>query len=427
MRAALVTIGDELLIGQVVNTNASWIGARLSAAGIDLVEMVTVGDTEEDIRQALGRMSASADLVILTGGLGPTHDDLTRESVAGYFGLPLRLDESVVAHLRERFARRNRPMPERNMVQAMAPEGFVVLPNPRGTAPGLWHTYLHAGRPRMLAIVPGVPSEMRWLIEEEVLPRVARYGKARTIVHRTLLTTDIGESSLQELLPELGTYLDERTRLAYLPGNHGVRLRISARGAEAAEVQARTARLEAYLRDRLERFIYGVDDDRLEMAVGEMLRHAGLTLACAESCSGGHLLDRLTDIPGSSAYVVGGVVAYYNRIKREVLGVDPADLEREGAVSEAVARQMAVGIRKLMGTDIGVSTTGIAGPGGGTPEKPVGTVWVGYADGAVEEAHLFQLGQERELNKDLGSTSALGLIRRRLLARAAAPGGEKAA
>ena len=413
MKAELITIGDELLIGQVVNTNAAWAGEQLDLAGVDVLRMVTLGDDIEAIQAALNDAYRTSELVVITGGLGPTHDDITREAIAGFFGAELRPDPDVLAHIERRFARRGYAMPASNQRQAMVPEGFEVLPNPVGTAPGLWLAE-EGTSARLLAVVPGVPHEMRALMEGEVLPRLRKRKGLRFLRHRTLLTAGIGESNLQERLGDLAGWLGDGLRLAYLPGGGSVRLRASASGNDQQAVERRLDAFEAHLRERIGPYFFGTGTETLEAAVGKMLKARGQTLAVAESCTGGFVLNRLTNVPGSSAYVVGGVVAYGNAVKAEQLGVSEAALEEEGAVSEAVARQMAEGVRERLSADVGVSTTGVAGPSGGTPEKPVGTVWIGYADASGSEARLLSLATDRLLNKQLTSTAVLNDLRQRL-------------
>ncbi|GIV60913.1 MAG: CinA-like protein [Rhodothermaceae bacterium] len=415
MNAEVLTVGDELLIGQVVNTNAAWIGEQLHQAGIEVVRMTTLGDDEDAIRAALDEAFRHATLVIVTGGLGPTHDDVTRQAVAACFGVPLVFDEAVYAQICDRFVQRGRTVPESNRAQALIPEGFTVLPNPVGTAPGLWYAEEAGGRRRLLAVLPGVPFEMRVLMEHEVLPRLRALDGRRVILHKTLLTTGIGESHLQEKLGDAVSLLGPDLRLAYLPGTSGVRLRLTARAADEPAARARLEQLEAVLRARIAPYLFGEDGDTLEGVVGALLRERGLTLAVAESCTGGYVCHRLTNVSGASGYVTGGIVAYSNRVKIEVLGVDPAVLDEHGAVSEVVARQMAAGVRTCLGTDVGVATTGIMGPTGGTPEKPVGTVWVGYAGAHGTDATLHRFAHDRRTNKALASTAALNLIRLHLI------------
>ena len=415
MKATLLTIGDELLIGQVVNTNAAWLGEQLSLLGVELARVVTLGDDEDAIREELERAYAASDLVLLTGGLGPTPDDITREVVAGFFKIPLQLDPSILEKIQERFKRRRRVMPESNRRMALVPESFEVLPNSVGTAPGLWRVDTARGEERIVVLLPGVPREMKALFQEEVAPRLRRQKRRRVIVHRTLLTVGIGESHLQEQIGDLSAYLGPVLRLAYLPGTGGCRLRLTATGDDRAAVEDAIDRLEAHLRARIGSYLYGSDPDSLEAVLGRMLTERGLTMAVAESCTGGLVLHRLTNIPGSSAYLVGGVVAYANEVKTSRLGVEAQALEQHGAVSETVARQMAQGVRLRLHADVGLSTTGVAGPSGGTPDKPVGTVWIGYADAQGEVALLKHFVKNREMNKALASTAVLDLARRRLL------------
>ena len=411
MTVTILCIGDELLIGQVVNTNATWLGEHLSGLGIDVQRVVTLGDEEAAIRQALAEASTTSDLVIVTGGLGPTHDDLTLDAVAAHLGVGCTPHAPTLARIRRRFARRGQTPPERTERLALVPEGCDVLPNPVGIAPGLWAD----GRDdAILVVLPGVPSEMKALFRDEVEPRLRRRADLRVIRQRTLLTAGIGESNLQEQLGDIVDHLGPDRRLAYLPGSSGVRLRLTATGEDQTTVAERLDALERRIRERAGEHIFGEGEERLEGVVGRMLEARGFTIATAESCTGGLLADRITDIPGASAYMRGGVTAYCNSVKVELLGVDPAALEGDGAVSEAVAQQMARGVRRALSAEIGVSTTGIAGPSGGTPDKPVGTVWIGYADaeGAFAQCHYFT--DDRDLNKQLSTTAALDLVRRRL-------------
>lgn len=417
MRAVLLTIGDELLIGQIINTNAAWLGENLSESGIDLARVVTVGDDADELHRELDRSIRDSDLVLLTGGLGPTHDDITRDVLAEYFGVDLVLDADVYADIRRRFEGRGRQMPASNRIQAMVPAGFDVLPNATGTAPGLWRAFTVEGRERIVAVMPGVPHEMEGLFRKEVQPRLRARKDLRMIRHRTLRTAGIGESTLQEKIGDLSDFLSPSLRLAYLPSSSGVRLRMSAFGRSTADVDTLLDRLEDRLRKRMGSFIYGFGEDALEDVVGRMLISHGLTIAVAESCTGGHVSHQITNVSGSSAYMAGGIVAYSNRAKSKLLGVEPELLEIEGAVSEAVARLMAEGIRRRLSASIGISTTGIAGPTGGTPEKPVGSVWIALADDRGTEAVLLHLAKERILNKELTTTALLNLVRLRIAGR----------
>ncbi|HMB91724.1 MAG TPA: competence/damage-inducible protein A [Rhodothermales bacterium] len=414
MKATILTIGDELLIGQVVNTNASWLGEQVSLLGIDVAQIIMLGDDDEAIHDALARSHETTDLIILTGGLGPTHDDLTVEAVAHFFSASLHTDQAILDKITARFERRNRTMPEANRKLALVPEGFEVLANTVGTAPGLWFAN---GDEHIVVILPGVPREMKAIFEQGVVPRLRQRKGLRAIRHRTLLTTGIGESNLQEKIGDLSEMLGPSLRLAYLPSTRGVRLRLTAMGEDNEAVEGSLDRLEARLREKAGRYIYGMGDDSLEAVLGRLLTERDLTVAVAESCTGGHVLNLLTNIPGSSAYVVGGVVAYANSVKQEQLGVSADVLAAEGAVSEAVVLQMAEGVRTHLGADIGLATTGVAGPGGGTADKPVGTVWIGYADADGSKALLLRLTHDREMNKELSSTGVLELVRRQVLGK----------
>lgn len=410
MKAQILTIGDELLIGQTVDANAAWLGEQISLLGADIVRSTTVGDEARAIRTELDRAYEDANLIVTTGGLGPTHDDRTREVVADYFGVALREDDALLQQLRAYYGRRGRSFPAAARKIAQVPEGFELLENPVGTAPGLWHAEVG----RMIAVLPGIPQEMQAIAEASLLPRLQAHSDLQTVVHRTLCTTGVGESSLQEKVGDLSDYLDDTLKLAYLPSTSGVRVRLTAYGTDRKAAQARIDRLERVLRDRVGRYIFGTGDDKLEAVLGEMLRAHGSTVATAESCTGGLVAHRLTNVSGSSDYFLGSVVAYANPVKVNVLGVDSTVLETHGAVSEPVARQMARGVRERLGADVGVATTGIAGPTGGTPEKPVGTIWIGYADASGTEARRLQFVEDRAVNKELFSTAALDMIRGQL-------------
>lgn len=411
MKAQLLTIGDELLIGQTTNTNAAWLGDRLSGLGVRMTRTVTVGDAREAIFRELDRAYEEARLVICTGGLGPTHDDLTRAVVADYFGAPLQTDPDVLDRVRRYYDQRNRDVPPSAPALAERPEGFEPLDNPVGAAVGLWH---EAADGRLMVLLPGIPEEMTAIFEASVQPRLERQPGVGEVRHRTIVTAGIGETALQERLGDLADVLGDDVHLAYLPSTSGVRLRLSA-DAEKTEADPRLDEVEAVIRDRAGDHVIGTGEVTLEEVLGNMLRARDATIASAESATGGLIGHRLTGVSGSSDYFLGSVVAYANRVKETVLGVGEEVLREHGAVSEAVAVQMAEGVREALGTTIGVSTTGIAGPTGGTPEKPVGTVWVGYADASERHAQRHQFVEDRALNKELFASAALEQARRGLL------------
>lgn len=417
MRAEIITIGDEILIGQTVNSNAAAIGEQLHRLGIEVDRSVVVGDEHDDIVRAINEARRDSDLVITTGGLGPTHDDLTRHAVAGAFGVELEQRDDLVSEIASRYRQRGKEVPKTVTVQATIPSGFEVISNPVGTAPGFATTWKKDGGSRgLFASLPGVPAEMQVMLTDWVIPRLADVRDIRQIRSRMLLTTGLGESVLQERIMDLVPAKGSGVKLAYLPGAGGVRLRITAIGEDSERIDADLDNLEARLRERLEPYVYGVGDENLEGAVGRLLRKHVLTVATAESCTGGLIANRISDISGASTYFVGGLVAYCNSVKIHALGVDADALEDTGAVSEAVALQMARGVRNRLGADIGVSTTGIAGPTGGTPDKPVGTVWIAYSGPDGETATLLRLVKHRGLNKELTTTAVLDLIRHRLIA-----------
>ena len=407
MKATVLTIGDELLIGQVVDTNAAWLSEQLNLLGIEVRAAITVGDRVEAIGWALEEALDASDLVVATGGLGPTADDVTRDAVATLFGVKQQLDPMVLEWVRRRYGRRLSPQ---SASVAIVPAGFTPLFNAAGAAPGLWRVHDHD---RILVLTPGVPHEMKAIFTEKIAPRLRRLALGQVILHRTLRTVGVGETSLQERIGDLSAFLGPRLRLAWLPSPGQVRLRMTAVGDGASKcIDA----LEQHILARIPDCVYGYDNDTLEAALGRMLSERSLTIAAAESCTGGLLLHRLTNTPGASAYVAGGVVAYADAVKRSVLGVAADALLTHGAVSQEVALQMAAGVRASLGASIGVSITGIAGPGGGSEDKPVGAVWVGYADGAHQRARRFLFGRDRVRNKIWSVVAALDLVRGMLLA-----------
>lgn len=406
----LVTIGDELLLGTTVDTNSAWLGQTFTEAGIRVMRRATVGDDDAAIRAAVREALDRTGTVVCTGGLGPTADDRTRPVIAELFGAELRLDEDVLEAIRDRFRRRGRVMAEINRIQAMVPEGATVLANPRGTAPGL---ALEDAAGRMAILLPGVPSELRGLTTEHVLPLLTRRLDARAgaIRHRYVRTTGIAESSIAERVNDLLAEL-EPLAVAFLPSVRGVDLRLSAWGQiPMDEIEARMEAAAARLVDRLVPHVYSGDQRELVDVVSDTLRERGLTLAVAESCTGGMIASRLTDPAGASSFLLGGVVAYANDVKVELLAVPEADLAEHGAVSEPVVRAMATGVRRRLGADAAVAVTGIAGPAGGTEAKPVGTVWVAVALGDEVRAERHALMGDRDEIRQRATQAALALLR----------------
>jgi nicotinamide-nucleotide amidase len=412
VRAEILTIGDELLRGEIVDTNKSFLSDRLLRFDVETRFHSSVCDDPADMTDAFRRAASRADVVLVSGGLGPTRDDITLEVLARSFGRELRLHEPSLAALRGFFERLGREMSPSNEKQALLPEGAEVLPNPIGTAPGCM---LEVER-SVFFCLPGVPRELARMMDEEVLPRLAaRLRPAGTGVMRaTLLRTfGMGESTLEDELKDLAR--DEGVALGFrtaFPDNY---LRPVARAAREAEANARLERVCDAIRARLGPLVYGQDDETLELVLGRLLAERRLTLAVAESCTGGLLAQRISAVPGASRYFRGGVVAYANEAKRDLLGVSESLLATEGAVSAAVARAMAEGARTRFGADLAVSTTGISGPDGGTPEKPVGLVFVGFADARSSSAYEFLFPFDRERHRLVTSQVALDWVRRVLL------------
>lgn len=412
MRAELVSVGTELLLGEIVDTNAAYMSQRLAEIGVDVHFRHTVGDNLGRIVSVLEPALSRSDVVLVCGGLGPTQDDLTRESFAAVTGRPLVLDAQAEARLREYMAHRGLALTANNLKQATVPEGGRLLENTCGTAPGL--LVEHQGR--VLIAVPGPPPEMREMMRREVLPYLIERqgGHYAPVYTRVLRFADIGESTLAAEISDLIDAQTDPTIAPYAkPGE--VTLRLATKDADPVAARARLDEVEARLRARVGDFIYGVDDETMEVAVGKVLRERGATVAVAESCTGGLVASRLTDVPGSSDYFLGAVVAYANAVKERVLGVPAPTLAEHGAVSVETALAMATGVRALLDADYAVATTGIAGPGGGTEEKPVGLVYIAVADAEGTVCRRENWPGTREQFKARVSQYALNLLRRCVL------------
>jgi len=407
VKLEVVTIGTELLLGLTPDTNAADLGRALAAAGVEVVRHSSVADRPDAIRGAVAEALDRTGFVITTGGLGPTRDDMTKRAVATLFGKPLQLDESMLRSLEERFRRLGRTMPAANRSQAEVPSGATVLPNPRGTAPGLWVEE----RGRVVVMLPGVPSEMRGLLAEEVLPRLAARGSGMVVRSRTVRTTGIAESALAERVGAIEDDIAPLT-LAYLPSVDGVDLRVTAWTIAEEEAERRLAATVTVLRERAAEHCYGEDGTDLAGVVLQRLRTRKTRLAIAESCTGGLLGGRVTAIPGSSEVFAGGIVAYDDAVKRAMLDVSPALLQTHGAVSEEVVRAMVAGALRRFGVAAGLAVTGIAGPSGGTAEKPVGTVWLAAAFGQETRALKRIFPGDRAEIRARAAQAALDLLRR---------------
>ncbi len=407
MKAEIITVGDEILIGQIVDTNSAWLAARLEEEGITVTRILTVGDSAPEIEEAVEGGLSRAGLTVVTGGLGPTRDDITKSTLARLFGCGMRLHEETLRRNERMFAARGIPMNELNRSQAMLPQCCTPLPNPNGTAPGMW--FERDGR--TLVSLPGVPFEMKEMVNGTLVPMLrSRFGTGR-IVHRTAITFGLAESSLAELISPWENALPPWLHLAYLPSPSRIRLRLSAYDVDEAEADEEISRRFAELEKLIPQYAAGYGTDTLASVTSELLKEKGAKLAVAESCTGGALSAAFTAIPGASGCFLGGVVAYSDEVKVKTLGVRPETLERHGAVSEPTALEMAEGVRRLCGSDYALATTGIAGPTGGTPEKPVGTVWIAVAGPQGAFARRSVYGRLRAQNIERFTAAAVNMLR----------------
>jgi nicotinamide-nucleotide amidase len=417
MNVEVVTIGDELLLGFTVDTNAAHLARELAAAGIGIARRSTVGDAPDEIAKAVREALDRTGGVITTGGLGPTSDDLTKPSIAALFERAMKFDEAIWEELKTRWKtyRWTGTIPESNKQQAMIPEGAVILTNRHGSAPGIWLQEQRAGATRWVAMLPGVPREMRGMLADELMPRLRALATGTPVVvaSRTLRTIGIGESALADLLGPLAKG-PPGLPLAYLPSVEGTDLRLTTRDASAGDAERRLDAGAAELRAVLGEYVYGEGKADLAGAVLDLLRARRMKIAVAESCTGGMLGARITAIAGSSDTMVGGVIAYANAIKEQHLGVRPDTLSAHGAVSEETAREMAAGVRARFSADVGVSITGIAGPGGGTPEKPVGTVCIAVSAPGIDRSTRVQMLGDRAEIRQRSAQAALNMVRRAL-------------
>ena len=405
--AEIIAIGDELLYGQIMDTNSHWISQELDAVGVRVVRKTTVGDNRTDILTAFEEASKRANLILITGGLGPTQDDLTKPLLAEYFGCEIVEVPEAVAAVSAYFTRRGREMTRLNILQGHLPTCCTYVPNEVGTAPGMWFEQKGCYWMSM----PGVPHEMKKLVKDFVLPKLSQVFDLPVIYHKLIKTAGIGESWLADLIKDWENALPSHIRLAYLPSLGHVKLRLTAFGEDKNLLAAEVEQQIQNILPKISNYVYGYNEETLETAVGKLLKNAGKTLALAESCSGGYISHLITTVPGSSNYLRGTVVPYHNDLKEQILGVSSATLTQHGAVSEETVREMATGIKKLFGADFGLASSGIAGPDGGSPDKPVGTVWIACAGPDFVEAKLLQLTQDRMINIQLTGVAVLNLLR----------------
>lgn len=408
--AELVTIGDELLIGQVIDTNSAWLGEQLGLIGVAVTRRTAIGDSHNAIIATLQEAMARSPLVIVTGGLGPTKDDITKKALCDMFACGMREDAKVLEHIAGLFARFGRELTDLNRLQAQVPEASTAMHNANGTAPGMW--FEHPGG--ILISLPGVPYEMKGIMTDVGLPRIRAHFSTPFILHRTVLTMGMGESWLSERIAAWEDALPVGFKLAYLPSPGRVRLRLSATGSEAnvrAEMIRQLARLEVIIPE----LIYGHDDETIESVVGRLLLERNATLSTAESCTGGLVAHMVTSVPGSSVYFLGSIVAYSYEMKMQHLGVHPDTLSLYGAVSEQAVREMATGVCLATGSTYGIAISGIAGPAGGLPDKPVGTVWITVHGPDGTRAKRYQFGDDRGRNIERSALTALNMLRKVLV------------
>ena len=411
MKVHIVTVGDEILIGQITDTNSAWMATQLNLHGARIQGMSSISDELDDITSTLARLSEKVDVILMTGGLGPTKDDVTKKAIAQYYGTGFSFSQVTYDRILDFFKRLGRSTTEAHRQQCFMPQNAKLLTNNMGTAPGMWFDE----NDTVLVSMPGVPYEMKYLMEHEVIPRLKTRFPLDAIAHRTIQTIGEGESRIAVRISDFEDSLPENIKLAYLPNLGRVRLRLSGTGTDQAALEAQLDDLVAEVVPQIDDLVFGYEKDTIEAKVGELLKERGLTLATAESCTGGHVAHQITAISGSSAYFMGSVVAYDNSVKQNLLNVQSSTLEAHGAVSEQCVKEMAVGVIKQLNTNLGVSISGIAGPTGGTEEKPVGTIWMAISDGERTVTRKLQLGKKRVLNIKYTSNQALNLVRQFVL------------
>ncbi len=411
MNVNIVTVGDEILIGQIIDTNSAWIGQQLNLVGANVTAIHSVSDSVEGIRNALDTTLKQADVVLITGGLGPTKDDITKKTIADYFGAEMVFHDPTWERIQGMFKRWGRSTTPAHKDQCFMPSNATILFNKMGTAPGMWFEV----DGKIIVSMPGVPYEMKYLMEFEVIPKLVEFFPGKPIAHRTILTVGEGESRIAARLENIEQTLPSFMKLAYLPNLGNVRLRLSAIAENGEDIETALDKVAQTIVDELPELIYGYGTTSLEEAVGNLLKDKSLTLSTAESCTGGFLAHKITKIPGCSVYYKGSVVAYAYEAKQNQLGVKKETLEKYGAVSEETVKEMVTGVLKTLNTDIGISISGIAGPGGGTPDKPVGTVWLAIANKDHVETLKLQIGKDRLRNIQYTAVKGLDLIRQFVL------------
>lgn len=405
--AEIITIGDEILYGQTLDTNSHWMSEALTAAGIHVASKKTIGDQNSAILKALEESESHHDIVLITGGLGPTNDDLTKPCLVEYFNTSLVRNEEMLLHISTLFEKAGRELTELNVQQADLPKNAEAIKNELGTAPGMW--FERNGK--TIVSMPGVPYEMKRMMEGYVIPRLKEKYVKDVIYHKIIRTVGVPESKLAKMIATWEKDLPNDLKLAYLPTLGTVKLRLTSRNKDPEAAAEKTEKYVKKLIPIIDQYVYGYDNEELEEAVGRMLRERKLKLAIAESCTGGYLSHKITSVAGCSEWYSGGLVPYSNHLKIEQLNVDSSVIAKYGAVSEQVVIALANNVRKAFGADVAVSISGIAGPTGGTTEKPVGTVWIGYSDKVKTIAKKFQFTKDRSLNIQFAAIAALNMIR----------------
>jgi nicotinamide-nucleotide amidase len=411
MNAEIITIGDELLIGQVIDTNSAWLGQQLSGLGIKLCYKSSISDNKEAIQNALKDAELRSDIIILTGGLGPTKDDITKVTICEYFNTSLVQNDKVLEWVQSIFRFRKMPMLDVNNMQALVPANCEILWNKNGTAPGMWFDVNN----KIFISLPGVPFEMKTIFEEEAVPKINSKFKLPSIFHRTLQTVSIGESFLAKKIEDIENSLPSYIKLAYLPSVGAVRLRFSAYGDDKISLEKEVEEYVKQVYEKISDHIYGEGDASLTQTLGNLLKERKQTISTAESCTGGYIAHQLTSVPGSSSYFMGSIVCYANKIKTQELGVSEDILRNNGAVSEECVIQMAQAVRLKMNTTFGISCSGIAGPDGGTNDKPLGTVWIAIASEKETLAQVFNFGDNRERTIQRTGLMAMDMLRKKIL------------
>lgn len=405
-KITILTIGDELLIGQVIDTNSAFMAQALNRYGMEVFRKVAIADTLPEIIDNLEQALSYSDVVLMTGGLGPTKDDVTKKALAKYFGVDMAFSEVTWERIEYFFQRLGRSTTPAHREQCYMPENALLLTNKMGTAPGMWMEQ----EDKIVVSMPGVPYEMEYLLTHEVIPRLRKRFKLRPIAHRTLLTIGEGESRLAEQIEDLEEQLPPHLSLAYLPNLGQVRLRLTGRADDKETLKHDLKVYGDAIRERIKDFVYAEGATTIEAEVGRLLLEKGLTMATAESCTGGYVAHRVTAISGASAYFQGSIVAYDNKVKESLLGVSPTTLHNHGAVSEQTVREMVAGVLKALKVDVALAVSGIAGPSGGTPEKPVGTIWLAVGNHEKTATFLLHGTKDREKNIQYASTRVLGML-----------------